>query len=129
MTPQLAPYGTWSSPVSAQLLVTDAVSLSAPSADGDAIYWVEGRPSEGGRNVLVRRSAAGVVEDVVPEGFAVRTLAHEYGGRCAVVHDSVAYFSNFDDQRLYRLAPGDAPVAITPEPPSERAWRYADPIV
>jgi dipeptidyl aminopeptidase/acylaminoacyl peptidase len=129
MTPQLAPYGTWSSPVSAQLLVTDAVSLSAPSADGDAIYWVEGRPSEGGRNVLVRRSAAGVVEDVVPEGFAVRTLAHEYGGRCAVVHDSVAYFSNFADQRLYRLAPGDAPVAITPEPPSERAWRYADPIV
>ena len=129
MTPQLAPYGTWSSPVSAQLLVTDAVSLSAPSADGDAIYWVEGRPSEGGRNVLVRRSAAGVVEDVVPEGFAVRTLAHEYGGRCAVVHDSVAYFSNFADQRLYQVAPGDVPVAITPEPPSERAWRYADPIV
>ena len=83
----------------------------------------------GGRNVLVRRSAAGVVQDVLPEGFAVRTLAHEYGGRCAVVHDSVAYFSNFADQRLYRLAPGDAPVAITPEPPSERSWRYADPIM
>jgi dipeptidyl aminopeptidase/acylaminoacyl peptidase len=129
MTTQLAPYGTWSSPVSAQLLATDAVTLSAPSADGDAIYWVEGRPSEGGRNVLVRRSAAGDVEDIVPDGFAVRTLAHEYGGRCAVVHDRVAYFSNFADQRLYRLAPGDAPVAITLEPPSERAWRYADPIV
>jgi len=129
MTPHLAAYGTWSSPISAQLLVTDAVSLSAPSVDGDAIYWVEGRPSEGGRNVLVRRSAAGVVEDVVPEGFGVRTLTHEYGGRCAVVHNGVAYFSNFADQRLYRLAPGDAPVAITPESPSERAWRYADPIV
>ncbi len=129
VAPQLAPYGTWSSPVSAQLLVTDAVRLSTPSADGDAIYWVEGRPSEGGRNVLVRRSTAGVVDDVVPEGFAARTLAHEYGGRCVVVQDGVPYFSNFADQRLYRLAPGSAPVPITPEPPSERAWRYADPIV
>jgi len=129
MAPQSAPYGAWSSPVSAELLVTDAVRLSAPSADGDDIYWVEGRPNEGGRYVLVRRSATGEVEDVVPEGFGVRTLAHEYGGRCVVVHDGVAYFSNFADQRLYRLAPGQAPEAITPEPPSERAWRYADPVV
>ena len=129
MAPEPAPYGTWSSPVSAQLLVTDAVRLSTPSADGDAIYWVEGRPSEGGRYVLVRRTATGAVEDVVPEGFGVRTLAHEYGGRCVVVHDGVAYVSNFADQRLYRLAPGRAPEAITPEPPSERAWRYADPVV
>jgi dipeptidyl aminopeptidase/acylaminoacyl peptidase len=129
MSAQPAPYGTWSSPVSARLLVTDAVRLSTPSADGDAIYWVEGRPSEGGRYVLVRRSATGAVEDVLPEGFSVRTMAHEYGGRCMVVHDGVAYFSNFADQRLYRLVPGQPPVAITPEPPNEQAWRYADPIV
>lgn len=129
MPPQSAAYGTWSSPVSARLLVTDAVRLSTPCADGDTIYWVEGRPSEGGRYVLVRRSAAGEVEDAIPEPFGVRTLAHEYGGRCVVVHDDVAYFSNFADQRLYRLAPGRPPVAITPEGPSERAWRYADPVV
>ena len=129
MSPETAPYGSWSSPVSAQLLVTDAVRLSMPSADGDTIYWVEGRPSEGGRTVLVRRSPDGTVEDVLPEGFAARTLAHEYGGRCVVVHDGVAYFSNFADQRLYRLAPGQAPVAVTPEPPGERAWRFADPVV
>ncbi len=115
--------------MSAQLLVTEAVTLSMPSADGDAVYWVEGRPTEGGRNVLVRRGSAGTVEDVVPDGFSVRTLAHEYGGRCAVVQEGVAYVSNFADQRLYRLAPGRAPEAITPPPPGERSWRYADPVV
>ena len=129
MPPHVAPYGTWASPISAQFLVTDSVRLGSPSADGDAIYWVEGRPSEGGRTVLVRRDARGHVEDVTPEGFAVRTLAHEYGGRCVVVHAGVVYFSNFDDQRLYRHTPGEPPVAITAEPPTERAWRYADPIV
>ena len=102
MTHQSAPYGTWPSPISAELLVVDAVDLCTPWADGGATYWVEGRPSEGGREVLVRRSPAGIVEEVLPEAYSVRTLVHEYGGRCVVTHEGVAYFSNFADQRLYR---------------------------
>jgi len=129
MTTQTAPYGSWQSPISADLLVADVVRLSYPTSDGEDVYWVEGRPQENGRNALVRRDGSGAVGDVLPSEFAVRTLAHEYGGLCYVVRDGVVCFSNFDDQRLYRAEPRAEPRAITAEPPSPRAWRYADPIV
>jgi dipeptidyl aminopeptidase/acylaminoacyl peptidase len=129
MTPRTAPYGSWKSPITSNLLVADVVRLSNPTTDGDDVYWVEGRPQENGRYALVRRNGEGDVRDVLPDGFAVRTLAHEYGGLCYVVRGGVVYFSNFDDQRLYRAAPGTGPRAITAAPPSPRAWRFADPVV
>jgi len=105
-------------------LAGGTVNLSQPWIDGDAVYWIEGRPSEGGRNVVVRL-ANGRTEDVTPAGFNARTRVHEYGGGDYTVHDGVVYFSNFADQRLYRQRMGEAPEAITPE----AALRYADAIV
>jgi dipeptidyl aminopeptidase/acylaminoacyl peptidase len=119
-------YGTWVSPVTSELLVADAVILMTPASAGDRTYWVECRPSEGGAYALVSRAADGQVEDVLPAGFSARTLVHEYGGLCYAVHESVVYFSNFADQRIYRVDPGSAPRAITPEPPAPRGFRYAD---
>ena len=124
-----ARYGTWPSPVTAELLVADAVRLSSPQRDGADAYWREGRPHEAGREVIVRRRANSEVRDVLPAGFSARTLVHEYGSRCFVVREGTVYFTNFDDQRLYRLDPGDGPRPITPEPPTPRAWRYADPVL
>ena len=121
--PAIAPYGSWNSPITSDLLVGGTISLSQPWVDGDAIYWVEGRPSEGGRNVIVRL-AGGRQEDVTPVGFNARTRVHEYGGGDYTVHDGVIYFSNFADQRLYRQLIGGAPEAITPAVP----LRYADAI-
>ena len=122
------PYGTWPSAISADRVASQSIRLGAVAVDGDDIYWIEGRPQEGGRNVLVRRRAAppspdgfgeaGQVHDVVPEGFNVRSRVHEYGGGAYVVDRGDVYFSNFTDQRIYRLAAGDhtsAPVPITPE--------------
>ena len=129
MTKKRSPYGSWSSPVTSQLLVGDVVGLSFPSTEDGAYYWVEARPTEAGRNVLVRRDADGTTNDAFGPQFAARTLAHEYGGRCYVVRGSTIYFSNFADQRLYRLESGEEPVALTSEPPSARSWRYADPVV
>ncbi len=63
--------------------------------------------------------------DVVPEGFNVRTMVHEYGGGAYAVHDGVAFCSSFDDQRLYRVDPGGEPAPITAEAPGT-AHRYAD---
>jgi len=122
--PIIAPYGSWDSPITSDLLVGGTISLSQPWIDGDAIYWIEGRPSEGGRNVVVRL-ANGLREDVTSAGFNARTRVHEYGGGDYTVHDGVAYFSNFADQRLYRQRAGEEPKAITPE----AALRYADAIV
>jgi dipeptidyl aminopeptidase/acylaminoacyl peptidase len=128
----IAPYGSWRSPITADLLVEKVVRLgSVTVADAGDVYWVEGRPSEGGRQQLVRRTPDGTTHDVLPDGFAVRTLVHEYGGRCyEVAGDGSVVFSNFANQRLYRIAAGDdEPHPLTPEPPSPMSVRFADPIV
>ena len=131
MAKTLASYGAWRSPISAELLAEAGVSLSALWIDGADIYWIEGRPREGGRYVIVRRTPDGTQSEVTPAGFNARTMVHEYGGGSYIVaHDEVGhpvlYFSNFSDQRLYRQLPGQAPQPITPEPPTPRALRYAD---
>ncbi|MBO9339505.1 MAG: S9 family peptidase [Chloroflexus sp.] len=109
---QIAPYGTWRSPISAAMLVSRQVSLNWPHIDGTDIYWVEGRPQEGGRNVLIRRTVDGSISDVTPVGMNVRTLVHEYGGRSFVVDQGEVFFVEFNDQCLYRQRPGEAPVAL-----------------
>ncbi len=121
-TPTTAPYGSWKSPITADLLLSGSVNLSQPCADGDDIYWLEGRPLERGRQVVVRRAPDGTTEDVTPPGFSARTRVHEYGGGDYTVHDGVVYFANDADQRLYRQRPGAAPRPITPE----ENQRYAD---
>jgi dipeptidyl aminopeptidase/acylaminoacyl peptidase len=75
--------------------------------------------------VLVKAAPGGEPEDVTPGGFNVRTMAHEYGGGAYWIHEETAFFSNFEDQRLYRLDPGAEPVAITP-PVENVRHRYAD---
>jgi dipeptidyl aminopeptidase/acylaminoacyl peptidase len=121
----VAPYGTWSSPISAEMVAEAGVRLSAPWLEDGVVWWLEGRASEGGRVALVRHDRDGRTRDVVPDDFNVRTSVHEYGGGAYCVHDGVAFCSNFEDQRLYRVEPGGAPAAITPQVPSRR-HRYAD---
>ena len=104
------PYGTWPSPISAESVATQGVRLGSVAVDGDEIYWLERRPNEGGRSVLVRRRADGHHEELTPQGFNVRTRVHEYGGGAYVVAGGDVYFSNFNDQRVYRVGGG----AITP---------------
>ena len=126
-----APYGSWRSPITADLLVEKVVRLGSVSVAAGTTFWVEGRPSEGGRQQLVRRAADGTVSDVLPDGYAARTLVHEYGGRSYVVgDDGTVFFSNFGDQRVYRLeSSAKEPVATTPEPPSPMSVRFADPVL
>lgn len=128
------PYGTWPSLISADLVAAQGVRLGAVAIDGDDVYWIEGRPHESGRNVLVRRRPDGSTSDVIPAGFNVRSRVHEYGGGAYAVSNGVVYFSNFVDQRVYRVggpakaghyeseAGHDDPVPITPE----GKWFYAD---
>lgn len=120
--PKIAPYGTWASPITSELIVGQAIGLSGLSVDGDDIYWLESRPTEGGRSVLVRRRGDGAEEEVTPPPFNVRSRVHEYGGTAFIVRDGAVVFSNFADGRLYRVAGGADPEPITPE----TALRYAD---
>jgi dipeptidyl aminopeptidase/acylaminoacyl peptidase len=101
------------------------VRLSAPWLEGGVVWWLEGRAAEAGRVVLVRLDPGEMPTDALSAPFNVRSAVHEYGGGAYCVHDGTAYFSNFDDQRLYRLEPGADPVPITPAVPDRRD-RYAD---
>ena len=119
----VAPYGAWRSSIRIDDVVGDVISLGEPWIDGDDVFWLEGRPAEDGRRVLVRAAADGSTGDLTPPPFNVRNRVHEYGGGSYVVVGGVVVFSDFADGRLYRLDPGaDAAVPITPVGP----WRYAD---
>jgi dipeptidyl aminopeptidase/acylaminoacyl peptidase len=120
-----APYGTWESPVTAEMVARAGISLFGAWLEDGVVWWLEGRPAEGGRIVLVQATPGGEPTDVTPEGFNVRTMVHEYGGGAYCVHDGTVYFSNFDDQRLYRQVLGEAPAPITQDVEGRR-HRYAD---
>ena len=117
-----APYGSWKSPITTDLIVSGAVGLGQIALDGDDVYWVEMRPAEGGRMVIVRWSGDGATADMAPEPYSARTRVHEYGGGAFLVAEGTVFFSNFADQRMYRQDPGGEPRAITPE----ASLRYAD---
>jgi dipeptidyl aminopeptidase/acylaminoacyl peptidase len=116
------PYGSWPSPVTAASIVEKAVSLSGLQVSGDGLFWTEGRPADGGRQVVVRWVPGAEPVDVLPAGFSARSTVHEYGGGAFCVHDGTVFFSNFDDQRLWRVDPGAGPRPMTDEPDA----RYAD---
>jgi len=120
-----APYGSWKSPVTSDLIVSATIGLGQIALDGDDIYWIETRPAEKGRYVIVNRSAAGMTTDVIPMPFNARTRVHEYGGGSFTVSRGLIYFSNFSDQRLYRCRANGEPQAITPE----AELRYADSLI
>ena len=123
--PRTAPYGSWKSPITSDSIVGGSIGLTQPLIDGDDIFWIEMRPKEGGRNIIVRRNSAAAVHDLTPKGLNARTRVHEYGGGDYTVNRGRVYFSNFSDQRLYVQEQGQEPKAITPDV----SMRYADMVV
>ena len=111
---RIAPFGSWKSPITSDLIVRGSIGLSQPLIDGGEIYWVEMRPSEAGRNVLVKCDKDGTTRDVTAAPFNVRTRVHEYGGGDYAVRNGLVCFSSFSDQQLYvRSADALSPAAIT----------------
>jgi dipeptidyl aminopeptidase/acylaminoacyl peptidase len=123
---KIAPYGTWKSPITSDLIVAGSIGLSQVMLDGEDIYWIESRPAEKGRSVIVRYTAKKKIEDVTPAPYNVRTRVHEYGGGVYTVSQGVIYFSNFTDNRVYRQRVGEEPEPLTPE---MKNVRFADFIV
>lgn len=115
-------YGTWKSPQSAHDAVAAGIGIGETAFDGDAALWLEARPSERGRNVVVRRHADGRIDDLIAAPFDARSRVHEYGGGAWLMAQGTLYFSNFSDQRVYRATGNRPPQPITPE----AALRYAD---
>lgn len=122
--PMSAPYGSWNSPITSDLIVAGSIRLGEIRLEGETVYWSEGRPTEGGRSVVVRRTPNGKVTDLTPAPLNVRTRVHEYGGGAFNLLDGTLYFSNFADQRLYRHPQVGEPEPVTPA----GSFRYADAV-
>jgi dipeptidyl aminopeptidase/acylaminoacyl peptidase len=121
-SPTTAPYGTWTSPISAERVAAGVTPLASPCLDGDTAYWLEGVPAEGGRVVVVRSRPGAAREVLTPPGFNVRTRVHEYGGGAYAVAGDELIFSNFADNLVYLQRGTAAPQALT----QDSQQRHAD---
>jgi len=136
VTPQKrkAPFGAWPSPMAAADVVARSTELrhglGQMALDGDDVYWIEGRPHEGGRNIVGRRDAHGRLHDASPPGISVRTLAHEYGGGDFTAASGVLYYVAEADQRIcaWNARSGALPTPWSPLPESGTD-RFADLVV
>ncbi|MCI0582459.1 MAG: S9 family peptidase, partial [Chloroflexi bacterium] len=123
-TVTVAPFGSWASPFKIERLTDRVVFLAEARAVAGRRYWLEGRPEENGRQVLVRREVDGTLTRLTPEGFNARSRVHEYGGGATLVSGDLVVVSDFATGRLHRVVrPGEL-VPITPD----RQWRFADAI-
>jgi len=116
-----AAYGSWLSPLASDRVVAQSLRLSEPRLDGDRSYWIEGRPSEGGRCVLVRREVGGGCADLLPPGYSARTRVNEYGGGAYAARGERLCFSNDPDGCLYALETGGLRRVTVPD-----GRRFAD---
>ncbi len=128
--PPTSPYGTWPSPLSAADVAGARLSRSALASDGTSLWWLEARPQEGGRSVLVRLRPGSSPAVVSPEGTSVRSRVHEYGGGAWCLLDAAdGAFAFVDDrtQRVFASVPGGPTVPLGaegPEDPEKERWRH-----
>jgi dipeptidyl aminopeptidase/acylaminoacyl peptidase len=128
---RIAPYGTWTSPISAESLASSGHPVGGGAYAGDEVWWQELRPTEGGRLSIRRAGADGEPVDVLPAPFNARTRVHEYGGGAWTVTGladgpAVLVFANFDDQRVYRLDVDTVDAEPSPLTPEGLGMRFAE---
>lgn len=121
-TKQKAAFGSWESPITTDLMLSDSVGLGEISIFEDAIYWIEMRPQESGRYVVVKQTPDGQQIDVIPPDFNARSRVHEYGGGSYLVTEQGLVFTNFSDQALYLIDSNNDCHKLT----KQRDCRYAD---
>jgi dipeptidyl aminopeptidase/acylaminoacyl peptidase len=119
--PQVAPYGTWRSPITAARVAAGVRPVSSPRIAGERLLWLEGLPQEGGRSVLVERMPDRTRRVLTPAPFNVRTRVHEYGGGAFAAAGDTVWFSNFADNLVHAQRGAAAPVAITADPKQRHA--------
>jgi dipeptidyl aminopeptidase/acylaminoacyl peptidase/uncharacterized protein (DUF2132 family) len=123
--PVAAPFGSWASPVTTDMIAGATIRLGQIAVLEDDIFWAEGRPQEQGRNVLVWCSADGRTQDLTPAPLNVRSRVHEYGGGAFTVGRRAGFFVNDADQQVWRIRADEAPQALTAEP----GKRHADAVI
>ncbi|MGP4112821.1 dipeptidyl-peptidase 5 [Streptomyces sp. 4N509B] len=114
------PYGTWPSPIDAELVAARHGEPEYLGTVGEELWWTAPRPAEGGRRTLVRlRPGEAAPRTVLPAPWNVRTRVIEYGGHpwagAQTAAGPLIVFTHQGDQRLYAVEP-DAPGGAAPRP-------------
>ncbi len=119
---QKAVFGSWKSPITTDLMLRDSVGLGEISIIENNIYWIEMRPQENGRYIVVKQTPDGQQTDVIPSEFNARTRVHEYGGGSYLATEQGLVFTNFSDQSLYLINSNNDCLKLN----NREACRYAD---
>lgn len=106
------PHGSWISPITGAVIVSDTINLDEVQLHGEEIYWIEKRPGQNGRCVIVKYVDNRCL-DMIPKGFSARSRVHEYGGGCYLISDVGIFFVNDHDQNIYLIADDEKPKPIT----------------
>ncbi len=109
---RISDYGTWKSPIDARVLSGKTLRLMQPRIEGNAIYWLESRPTENGRTVLMRCTPSGKPTAVTGKQHDVVSRVNEYGGGAYTVSGTRAWIVNKADQGIYEYAPRKQPLCI-----------------
>tara|TARA_A100001037_G_scaffold47334_1_gene38942 strand:+ start:31964 stop:33922 length:1959 start_codon:yes stop_codon:yes gene_type:complete len=119
---KVSSFGSWESVITSDFIVKETVGLSEIKVDQGDIYWIETRPSEKGRNVLVKYNPEGVNFDITSNKFSVRSRVHEYGGGSVCVNEGFSYFVNNKDQLIYKQFANNEPKQVS----EKKNRRYSD---
>lgn len=122
MTQKPAPFGTWTSPISADLVAGQSLRFDLVQYADGTVFWAEMRPSEGGRSVIVGCNREGNSRDFIPAPFSARSRVHEYGGGSYLACADEVFFVNDGDQAVYRVRMSGRPERIA----CEENLRFAD---
>ncbi len=116
----VAPFGSWESPITTDLMVEEAIGFSEMHADKDALYWTEMHPKAKGRVALVRYACG--EETPLAQDVSIRSRVHEYGGGAFCTDKGQVIFSNDADRQLYIFQEEGKYKQIT----DTEDWRFAD---
>ncbi|MEM8687019.1 MAG: prolyl oligopeptidase family serine peptidase [Pseudomonadota bacterium] len=122
MSKRTQPYGTWASPISADLVAGKSLRLGQVQSVAQDLYWSEGRPADGGRITIVHRDGEGTLVDLLPPPYSARSSVHEYGGGELLATGEGIFFVNADDQDVYVVHADGTIERIT----EEEGWRFSD---
>jgi len=97
-----AVYGNWPSDITAQLIIDDSITIDEARQVSDSLYYIERRPQEAGRCVIVKITGNKSI-DILTAPYSARSRVHEYGGGCYCVHKDSVFFVNDNDQDIYLI--------------------------
>ena len=100
---KIAPFGSWSSEITTKLMTAGTIGLAETRLFNGSVYWLESRPQEQGRTVIVRQNESGDSDEIIPAEYSCRTRVHEYGGACYLPTPAGIFFVNNEDQQIYKV--------------------------